>query len=370
MKRLLTGAGRLLYAKLQGGDTLIEVIVAMLLVGIMILGLVPLFIKIHTYELMNTARVVAYSLAERQIEAAKSTPYAYLGTQTGDPPGNFPQVQTNLSFQDTPGITYTILTQIRYKEDPSRTSTDPTTVDYKDITVEVKALPANQVGNSSSIDYTPAAFYPDITMNTRATSEDQWGELPGGNIQVDAVDSLGNPVPNMTVYLTGSAGTSYQMVTDTASGDLPGGILFANLPAGTYTMTATDTPGVGPATWMVAPGVATYVGGGTVPSGPGQAISITSYEPPQIMKFQAAPVCTLIITFDRILTSADTITLADFGKGLTYSAKGNGTAQVTMQPIFPDNAYILTVDSDSPYGYQVNVSQNTNPNVLLLSTYP
>jgi len=289
MKRGIMGIGRRLNARPQSGDTLIEVIVAMLLVGMMITGLVPLFTKIHTYELMNTAKVAAYSMAESQIEAIKSAPYDQIGTQNGDPPGNFPQSQTNLTFQNTPGIKYTMLTQIRYKPDPARGSTDATTVDYKDITVEVKAQAKNPVGDVSDIDYTPSSFYPDITMNTLVTREDQWGELPGGNIQVDAIEPDGTPVGNMTVNLSGSAGTTYQMVTDSATGDMPGGVLFAELPADTYTMTAADTAGIGPAGWLVNPGNGNA--GGT------QMLTITSYEPTQTLTFQVAPPCNLTLQF-------------------------------------------------------------------------
>jgi Tfp pilus assembly protein PilV len=47
--------GRGLCSRPQDGDTLVEVIVAMLILGLMILGLAPLFSKIHIYERMNAA---------------------------------------------------------------------------------------------------------------------------------------------------------------------------------------------------------------------------------------------------------------------------------------------------------------------------
>jgi type II secretory pathway pseudopilin PulG len=364
VKEILMGAGRMLYVRAQSGDTLVEVIVAMVLLGMVILGFVPLFIKIHTYELMNTARAVAYRLVESQIEAIKSTPYNQMGTQNGDPAGTFPQYQTNITFQNTPGIEYTILTQIRYKPDSSRGPNNPTTADYKDILVEVKAQPVNQVGGSSSLDYTPLAFYPDITMSTRATREDQWGEFPGGNIQVDAVDPYGNPVPNMTVTLSGSAGTSYQMVTDIAGGDMPGGVLFPNLTAGTYTMIATDTPGIGLATWMVAPGVATGIGGG------GQTLAVTSYEPTQIMKFQAAPAYALTLTFNKNI-GASTITLTGSSTGYSYSATGNGTNPVSIPgPIYPDTYSVQVathITSPSPFYVTVGPASNLTQPVTLSS---
>jgi hypothetical protein len=254
----------------QCGDTLVEVMVSMILLGLMIVWVVPLFSILHADEVISTAKVGAYNLAESQIEAIRSAPF--VSTETGnvwygmgtiapdgtygDPPGQFPQFPPVTPDVTRPGITYHMYTQIRWKPDPSNTTVvagEPVT-DYKNIAVEVKA----QIAGVNP------TLCPDIVLNSIVTEEYAGGEvpaikvngtwLPSASIYVEAVNTNnGSPVGNITVKLTGSiAGATYEMVTDSATGDLPGGVLFANLPADTYTMQATDTPGIGPVGWVVA----------------------------------------------------------------------------------------------------------------------
>jgi type II secretory pathway pseudopilin PulG len=305
----------MLCDKLQSGDTLIEVIVAMLLLGMIILGLVPLFSTIHSNEIMNIANVTAYKLAESQIEAIKSAafdstePYGsgsgWYGMGTiatdgtyGDPPGQFLQLQISTYN----GITYDIYTQIRWEPDPSRIATsDPTQADYKDITVEVKAQNPHLNTSASRLRPWAGVPYADVILNSSATEEYSGGELPGGNIYVEAKDPNGNPVANMTVYLYNPAAdpATYEGQTKATSSDQPGEILFASLPPGTYTMIATDSPGIGPAGWAVMPGVTPNKGGGSlsfpIATANGQQCPLATYVT-TTMTFWAAPACTLTIT--------------------------------------------------------------------------
>ena len=290
----ITGIGRRLFAGLQGGDTLIEVVVAMLLLGLMILGLVPLFTWVHSHEIINTAKVTAYNLAESQIEAIKSTPYDQMGTQAvvngdtlqGDPPGQFVQQSPQIKYSATPGVVYNMSTQIGYRPDPSRnTASDPTQVDFKEITVEVKAQIPGIV----------TALCPDIILNTGVTQEDQWGEMPGGNIYVVAENATvpsSDPnfyVGNMTVDLTGST-TTYQMLTDVASGDMPGKVLFASLDADTYTMNASDNNS-GDGMVLLPPATSPYTSHSSQ-----QSYNLSSYET-HTLTFQVAQACALNLKF-------------------------------------------------------------------------
>ena len=217
-----------------------------------------------------------------------------MGTLTGDPPGQFAQVAT-YGDPSTPGIIYYIDTQIRYKPDPSRAPGDPTTVDYKDITVEVQV----------QIPGLPSALLPSVTLNTRVTQQNQWGETPGGNIYVEAEDENSNPVGNMAVFLLGPWGpnlTTYEGWTDSPSGDMPGTYLFASLLPGTYTMVATDStdPWDG---YVVAPGTQGTVGAGNPPilplsTGGGQWCTITTNET-TYMSFQAEPAPQVTLNFNH-----------------------------------------------------------------------
>jgi len=378
MNKKMIGIGRVLYERLQSGDTLVEVIVAMLILGLIIGGLVPLFVKIITYEKMNTARVTAYNLAVQTVEAIKSTPFDSVGTITtdsvgdevyGDPPGQFQQFQiaTNL----TPGIWYYMYTQIRYKPDPSRNPNDPTTVDYKDVMVEVKALPPSAIysGNASNIDYEPPAFYPDITMNTLITREDQWDEAPGGSVIVTAkvddpyITGLGTYVANMTVDLTGPTNnpTTYQLLTDTASGDSPGEALFAALPPGTYTMIATDSTNP-PDGWMVIPADTPQLT--TLAAYPGNP-NVTTITTD--LSFRAARAWSPKLTFSQSLSNGY-ITLEDDSIGFLKQSYGpiNGTSYNIPQNLYP-GSYTITVEDNGRHGGYTCSPSNIDPNNVFIS---
>jgi hypothetical protein len=227
----------------QRGDTLVEVIVSMILLGLMIVWVVPLFSILHTDEVISTAKVGAYNLAESQVETIRSAPFistetgnAWYGMGTiapdgtyGDPPGGFPQVQKTLDII-RPGIVYYMYTQIRWKPDPSNTTVvagEPV-MDYKDIAVEVKA----QIAGVNP------TLYPDIVLNSIVTEEYAGGEVPAASLCVNTVNTNnGSPVGNITVKVTGSAtGVTYEMLTNSE----PGGLLFTNLPADTYTVQITN----------------------------------------------------------------------------------------------------------------------------------
>ncbi len=350
----------------QGGDTLIEVVVAMLLLGVVILGLVPLFSQVRIRQLKDTSRVAAYNLAVSQIEAIKSahfgtavawaastaynvgdevrpnvpnghiyrcTPQAGtsgatepdwpivneatvtdggvtwqesggsgMGTYTtvggnivyGDPPGQFPQQSPPIPDPQNPGIVYNMSTQIRWKPDPSKSTIDPTQIsynDYKDITVEVKAQDQNG-----------AQTYQDVTLNTMVAGENEWGGLPGGNIQVIAVNGTvpindsSDPnyyVGNMKVDLTGpdSNPATYEMLTDDANGNMPG-VFFVLLPTpqsyNTYLMTAYDNPDYDNNNGVMM----------VLPSQSSQSVQLTPYQTAPPLIFQVAPASTLVLSFN------------------------------------------------------------------------
>jgi type II secretory pathway pseudopilin PulG len=428
----------------QVGDTLIEVVVAMLVLGIIILDLVPLYSQVRVHEIMDTTRVAAYNLAESQIEAIKSAHFgtavawaastAYnvgdevrpnvpnghiyrctqegtsgasepdwpigdtvtdgsvtwqeaggsgMGTYTavsgnivyGDPPGQFPQ-QSSISDPQNPGIVYNMSTQIRWKPDPSKSTTDSTQInynDYKDITVEVKAQ--NQDGTRT---------YQDVTLNTMVAAENEWGGLPGGNIRVIAVNgtvSSDDPnyyVGNMKVDLTGPSGdnhTTYEMLTDNASGDMPG-VFFTLLPtpypSNTYLMTAYDNPNYDNNNDVMM----------VLPSQSSQSVQLTPYQTAPPLTFQVAPASTLILNFTGS-TFNGTVELECDDAGIDYklppgttyfnpltgttSSNSSGTTSLNIINLWPagsgwvndtfgdNNYYTLTVTL-SPGSNYTNVS--------------
>ena len=166
-----------------------------------------MFSYIRTHQLINVARLTAYNMAESQLGAINSTPFETMGTEVNEMGASSPRrscraVPATVSaynLPNSPGIVYNMSTQIRYEPDPSRSPSDPIKSDYKDITVEVK----------TQIPGVEPALCPDIIVNSMATAENEWEELPGGNICVTAENAtVPNTDPNyyvgnMTVQLSG-----------------------------------------------------------------------------------------------------------------------------------------------------------------------
>jgi type II secretory pathway pseudopilin PulG len=264
----------------QSGFSMVEAIVAMLLVAVAISGLVPLYSYIHENLIKNIAETLAYNLAEQRIEAVKAADYVSthlsgMGTFTctvangnivyGDTPvnGNIvdgnPPGQFNRFIQQTYGATgnivYTVTTQVNWNQDYSRSSNpndtnNGTKSDYKDVIVEVKATNG-------------AMTYADITLATRVTYE-AGEEASGTNIIVVAYKAWGANLPGAqtdppygwgNVGITVQGPATYQVFTNPTYGDLPGQAIFpiATQDAGTYTIITTDGDRL-----MVLPGPGVY----------------------------------------------------------------------------------------------------------------
>jgi prepilin-type N-terminal cleavage/methylation domain-containing protein len=364
-KQLINGLGMILNDKLQRGDTLIEVIVAMVLLALVIGGWLATGIGVpgghygllymaHTYEIMNADNVVAYNLAESQVEMIKAAPYistyangSWYGIGTiatsgicGDPPGQFKQVQS------TPinGVQYNIYTQIRWEPDNPVITTltpyvtvapDQPGTDYKDIKVEVIA-PNKSYPNTGQFPY---ANYADVVAESRVTAENSGLENTGNNIYVRAEDQYTNSyIGNITIMLTDPASNKYELMTDLGSGGnaaLAGSAYFAGLPnTGTYQMTASITPGIGPSGWMVAPGSVQNVGGQ-------QTCNLATYGT-TYLTVDVAQASTAIVNFTGPYTSGnpDTFTLVGSSTGYSYPVSGTNITSVHLT-VFPDTYALI-----------------------------
>ena len=224
----------------QSGFTLVETIVAMLLVAMMIVGFVPLYSYIRSHEIKNMTRVMAYNLAESQIEQIKSTSFDLMGTNGGSPPGSVPQAQGPLRlYPNTNNNIYCIInTQIQWEADPSRPKGSLNQTDYKEISVEVKAFLGKTLNTDGS------NLLQDVIVTSMASQEGT--EDPAGNNIIvyaqrgwntNQSASLTNAIPatDLPISIT-SSGSSINMQTDPATGE----IIFGQLNPATYSV---DLPG-------------------------------------------------------------------------------------------------------------------------------
>ncbi len=122
----------------DSGFTIIEVLIATFIIGVVVVGLFGLFILSLRTVQDNERRIVAIALANEKMELVRNLPYVDVGTLGGVPSGSLLQeeviARNNLS--------YTVTTDIRYVDDPhdGLAGGDPNDLlntDYKQVRVEV-----------------------------------------------------------------------------------------------------------------------------------------------------------------------------------------------------------------------------------------
>jgi len=123
------------------GFTLVEVVISVAIFGILVLGVYQLCISIIKGIKFSREEVVIASLADQYLEIARNLPFSQIGTLSGNPHGNLPDLPNavNYIFNDN---TYQIYYAVSYVDDPSDgtilSGTDFAPNDYKQIKLYVK----------------------------------------------------------------------------------------------------------------------------------------------------------------------------------------------------------------------------------------
>jgi len=99
----------------RAGYGLIEILVAVSILGVSILAMWTIFLFANTRVAVARARTVAANLANEQIEIIRNMPYDALGTTTGQPNGAIPASQVITRNR----INFNIQTIIRYFDHPA-----------------------------------------------------------------------------------------------------------------------------------------------------------------------------------------------------------------------------------------------------------
>lgn len=224
-------------SKNQGGYTLIELIVSMLVLGFLVLGASNLFTSLLNSAIVSQRQSVATVLATNQMEYLKSLPYNNLAVAGGSiySTQTIPASYT----KKVQGVTYTITTGIDFVDDaydgcgsyptqalkeqycrnyppPNGTpATDTNPGDYKDARVTVTD-PSGTV--LDSLDTHIAALVAETASNT-------------GAIFVKVIDDSGQPVSGATVVVTNSYINPAVNVSDLT--DSNGLAIFYDLPPST-----------------------------------------------------------------------------------------------------------------------------------------
>lgn len=211
----------------RAGYTLLETVLAVVIVGLLVVGILSVFNYGLAVVAENKARTGAITLAEQQLELIRNLPYDDIGTVGGIPSGALPQTKT----ATLNGVSYTIATQVIYYDDPfdgllGGNPNDPLNTDYKK--ARVSATWVGRYGVKSYVAVTT------IAPNGIESSDG------GGTLAILVFDAGGHPVAQADLTIINPGVTPPVNITNAQTDD-QGRYLLPGAPASIngYQITAT-----------------------------------------------------------------------------------------------------------------------------------
>ncbi len=208
------------------GFTLIEVLIAMFVLAVVVVGLFGFIVLIVKSAHEGQRRIVATALANEKMEMVRNLPYDSVGTVGGIPDGPILPTEDVISN----GATYTVKSDIRYVDDDfdgtiSSNPPDLLNTDYKQARIEVSWT-------------NPVSDRPVLLITQIAPSGVEGGDSLGTLI-FQALDAAGQGVAGASVHLVNSAvSPSVDLTTLTNS---EGNVVVPGLKdsSGTYQLSVT-----------------------------------------------------------------------------------------------------------------------------------
>lgn len=198
------------------GFSLIELLVVAAIMALFIGGL---FVTIQTSLKLvaeSRARMSALSVANDRLEYIRSLSYDAVGTISGLPAGNIPQVSTSTLN----GFLFTERTLIEFIDDPAdgvgASDSNSITTDYKRAKIEIS--------------WTMREETKTLVLVTTVVPRSIETNVGGGTIRVNVTDANVAPVGGASVRLLNTSGTTTVDVTKLT--DSTGSVLFGGAPAG------------------------------------------------------------------------------------------------------------------------------------------
>lgn len=204
----------------EGGFTLIETILGLVVMSIMVLAVSNLFISNLQSVTLGKARAIGLAVANEQIEYLRDLPYQSVATAGGAiyPPGTIPDSQTLTRG----GYNFTVKTEINYVDDPydgissgpaNGKPKDLNPADYRKAQIDVYLKSSGQL---------VAKLTTDIAGKAAETASST------GIISIRVIDANGQPVANASVHITNTNPTPDVDITTTT--DNQGLVVVPNLP--------------------------------------------------------------------------------------------------------------------------------------------
>jgi prepilin-type N-terminal cleavage/methylation domain-containing protein len=221
----------------QAGFTIVELSIAIVIIGMMVISLFGLYISLVQSAVFTQRKAIALTLATDEMEYLKSLPYDGLAVAGGSiiatsyVPGTITTTQNGVKYTTKVSISYIDdaydgcgtypnqqLKQLycrNYPPPSGAPATDTNPADYKDISVSVYD-PSNNL--LASMDTNVAARVAETASTT-------------GALFVHVLDDSGNPLSGATVSVTDNSLTPAVNVSDTTDSD--GNAIFYDLPPDT-----------------------------------------------------------------------------------------------------------------------------------------
>lgn len=150
--------------------------------------------------------VVTSTLADQYMEIVRNIPYSQIGSISGNPQGNLPDLP-NAIQTDIDGVTYKIYYVVNYIDDPADgtilNGTDQSPNDYK----QVKMYVLNTLNRKISY------------FLTNISPKNLEGLSSGGALFIKVFDSVGQPIPDASIHITNSVTNTNLTRTTDASGN-------------------------------------------------------------------------------------------------------------------------------------------------------
>ncbi len=302
---------------------MIEVIVAAVIFAVVAGTFVDSLASSQRTYNKGRARTTASQLATKALEEARALDFDDVGVVAGDPAGLLPPS----SSVTLSGITYTIDRTVNWVDDPVP-NTSRFTQHYKAVGVTVSA---------AAIDAGPLADY-----STLVAPPDQGAQASTQSITVQVHDMLpaGTPLRNARVTL--KVGTTTVRTAITRSN---GTVSFADLPVGTYDITATRSIWWGIRKWVV---LAEDLPGGS--SGMGQEVLSAGENVTKTIRMYV-PVRLLVSVGGTSCSGVKTVSLTGSWGTETYTL-GSGSTKlfdaISGRKLHPGPGYTVQANCSNP----------------------
>ncbi|MEO8065840.1 MAG: ice-binding family protein [Candidatus Doudnabacteria bacterium] len=176
------------------GFTLIEIVVAIAIFGVLLVGVIGLFNVMSKSVKAGREQTTLSGLAANYLEIIRNLPYSQVGTINGNPNGTLADSISPITSV-IEGVSYQIYYEVTYIDDPADgtvlAGTDAAPDDYKQIKMNIKNLTTGKVSSFS----------------TNVTPKGLEGTANAGALFVKVFNAVGQPVVNASVHIQNIAGT-------------------------------------------------------------------------------------------------------------------------------------------------------------------